>query len=74
MILSTKEHHDTMDGISTKCSAHCSLLPSVASIPTETNSQESSSNDMTSSISSLIAEINSANKIKGELVVAIFYS
>jgi malonyl-CoA/methylmalonyl-CoA synthetase len=67
MILSTKEHHNTMDGISTKCSAHCSLLPSVASMPTEINSQESSSKDVTSSISSLIAEINSTNEIKGAL-------
>ncbi|GJM93058.1 hypothetical protein PR202_ga09579 [Eleusine coracana subsp. coracana] len=71
MILSTKEHHDIMDGISTKCSAHCTLLPSVASIPTEMNSQESSTNDVTSSVSSLITEINSTNKIKAPMKLII---
>ncbi|KAK3165512.1 hypothetical protein QOZ80_1AG0034080 [Eleusine coracana subsp. coracana] len=74
MILSTKEHHDIMDGISTKCSAHCTLLPSVASIPTEMNSQESSTNDVTSSVSSLITEINSTNKIKGDDPALILYT
>ncbi|GJN17598.1 hypothetical protein PR202_gb04677 [Eleusine coracana subsp. coracana] len=74
MILSTKEHHDIMDGISTKCSAHCTLLPSVASIPTEMNSQESSTNDVTSSVSSLITEINRTNKIKGDDPALILYT
>ncbi|TVU35043.1 hypothetical protein EJB05_16910, partial [Eragrostis curvula] len=74
MILSTKEHHGIMDDISTKCSAHCSLLPSVTSIPTEINSQESSSNDVTSSVSSLIAEINSTSEIKGDDPALILYT
>ncbi|KAL6616102.1 hypothetical protein ACP70R_038372 [Stipagrostis hirtigluma subsp. patula] len=74
MILSTKEHHDIMENISTKCSAHCSLLPSITSIPPEMNSQEPCSSEVTSSASSLIAEINSTEKIKGDDPALILYT
>lgn len=74
MILSTKEHHDIMENISTKCSAHCSLLPAVTSIPPRTDSQEPSSSEVTSSISSLMAEIDSSNKIKGDDPALILYT
>ncbi|OEL37567.1 Malonate--CoA ligase [Dichanthelium oligosanthes] len=72
MILSTKEHHEIMENLSTKCSAYCSLLPSVTGIPSEINPQERSSYAATSSVSSLITEINSSKKIKGELLVSFF--
>lgn len=55
-----------MENISTKCSAHCSLLPSVTSIPVNIDCQEPSSTEVTSSISSLIAEIDSSKEIRGE--------
>ncbi|XP_062206947.1 probable CoA ligase CCL8 isoform X2 [Phragmites australis] len=74
MILSTKEHHDIMESISTKCSAHCSLLPSISSVPPEINSQEPSSNEVTSSVSNLIAEINGSKKIKGDDPALILYT
>ena len=72
MILSTKEHHEMMENLSIKCSAYCSLLPSITSIPSEINPQEPSSNEVTSSVSSLITEANSSNKIKGELLISFF--
>lgn len=72
MVLSTKEHHENMKNLSIKCSAYCSLLPSITSVPSEINPQEPSSNEVTSSVSSLITEINSSKKIKGELLVSVF--
>lgn len=63
MVLSTKEHHETMENISLKCSAYCSLLPSITS-----------SNDVTSSVSSLVTEINSSKKIKGDDPALILYT
>jgi malonyl-CoA/methylmalonyl-CoA synthetase len=72
MVLSTKEHHENMKNLSIKCSAYCSLLPSITSVPSEINPQEPSSNEVTSSVSSLITEINSSKKIKGELPVSVF--
>ncbi|KAL6845193.1 hypothetical protein ACP4OV_024688 [Aristida adscensionis] len=74
MILSTKEHHDTMKNISTKCSAHCSLLPSITSLPAEMSCQEPQSSELTSSVSSLIAAINSSMEIKGDDPALILYT
>ncbi|KAF8766256.1 hypothetical protein HU200_007768 [Digitaria exilis] len=75
MVLSTKEHHESMENLSIKCSAYCSLLPSITSIPSEeVNPQEPSSNEVTSSVSSLITEINSSNKIKGDDPALILYT
>uniref|UniRef100_A0A0E0C812 4-coumarate--CoA ligase n=1 Tax=Oryza meridionalis TaxID=40149 RepID=A0A0E0C812_9ORYZ len=74
MILSTKEHQDIMENISTKCSAHCSLLPSVTSIPVNIDCQEPSSTEVTSSISSLIAEIDSSKEIRGDDPALILYT
>ncbi|KAG2600896.1 hypothetical protein PVAP13_5KG555500 [Panicum virgatum] len=74
MILSTKEHHEMMENLSIKCSAYCSLLPSITSIPSEINPQEPSSNEVTSSVSSLITEANSSNKIKGDDPALILYT
>ncbi|XP_040378473.1 malonate--CoA ligase isoform X2 [Oryza brachyantha] len=72
MILSTKEHQDIMESISTKCSAHCSLLPAVTSVPVDC--QEPSSNEVTSSISSLMAEIDSSKDIRGDDPALILYT
>jgi malonyl-CoA/methylmalonyl-CoA synthetase len=66
MVLSTKEHHEIMESISTKCSTRYSLLPAVESIPPKIDSQEPLSSELTSSVSSLMAEIDSLKKIKGE--------
>ncbi|KAF2952403.1 probable CoA ligase CCL8 isoform X2 [Oryza sativa Japonica Group] len=74
LILSTKEHQDIMENISTKCSAHCSLLPSVTSIPVNIDCQEPSSTEVTSSISSLIAEIDSSKEIRGDDPALILYT
>ncbi|CAO2194764.1 unnamed protein product [Urochloa humidicola] len=74
MVLSTKEHHEIMKNLSIKCSAYCSLLPSVTSIPSEINPQEPSSNEVTSSVSSLTTEINSSKKIKGDDPALILYT
>ncbi|CAL4973930.1 unnamed protein product [Urochloa decumbens] len=74
MVLSTKEHHEIMKNLSIKCSAYCSLLPSVTSIPSEINPQEPSSNEVTSSVSSLITEINRSKKIKGDDPALILYT
>ncbi|CAO1946067.1 unnamed protein product [Urochloa humidicola] len=74
MVLSTKEHHDIMKNISIKCSACCSLLPSVTGVPSEINPQEPSSNEVTSSVSNLITEINSSNKIKGDDPALVLYT
>ncbi|RLN23381.1 hypothetical protein C2845_PM07G23800 [Panicum miliaceum] len=74
MVLSTKEHHEIMENLSIKCSAYCSLLPSITSIPSEINPQEPSSNEVTSSVSSLITEVNSSNKIKGDDPALILYT
>lgn len=68
MVLSTKEHHEIMKNLSVKCSSSYSLLPSITSIPSEINPGEPSSNEATSSVSTLITEINSSKKIKGELL------
>lgn len=70
MVLSTKEHHEIMENLSIKCSAYCSILPSVTSIPSEINPQEPSSNEAISSVSTLITETNSSKKIKGELLIS----
>jgi malonyl-CoA/methylmalonyl-CoA synthetase len=74
MVLSTKEHHEIMENLSIKCSAYCSLLPSITSVPSEINPQEPSSNEVTSSVSSLITEVNSSNKIKGDDPALILYT
>ncbi|KAJ1285503.1 hypothetical protein BS78_03G284200 [Paspalum vaginatum] len=74
MVLSTKEHREIMENLSVKCSAYCSPLPSITSITSEINPQESSSNEMTSSVSSLITEINSSKKIKGDDPALILYT
>jgi malonyl-CoA/methylmalonyl-CoA synthetase len=66
MVLSTKEHHEIMESISTKCSTGYSLLPSVESIPPKIESQEPLSSELTSSVSSLLPEIDNLKKIKGE--------
>ncbi|KAG8055336.1 hypothetical protein GUJ93_ZPchr0001g29248 [Zizania palustris] len=74
MILSTKEHQDIMENISTKCSAHCSLLPAVTSIPVNTDFQEPLSTEVTSSISSLMSEIDSVKDIRGDDPALILYT
>jgi malonyl-CoA/methylmalonyl-CoA synthetase len=74
MVLSTKEHHEVMENLSIKCSAYCSLLPPITSIPSEINPQEPSSNEATSPVSTLITQINSSNKIKGELLTPLSLS
>uniref|UniRef100_A0A0D9V5Y8 4-coumarate--CoA ligase n=1 Tax=Leersia perrieri TaxID=77586 RepID=A0A0D9V5Y8_9ORYZ len=74
MILSTKEHQDIMENISTKCSAHCSLLPDVRSIPVNIDCQEPSSTEVTSCISSLMAEIDSSKEIRGDDPALILYT
>ncbi|ONM37712.1 Long-chain-fatty-acid-CoA ligase-like protein [Zea mays] len=74
MVLSTKEHHEIMENLSIKCSAYCSILPSVTSIPSEINPQEPSSNEAISSVSTLITETNSSKKIKGDDPALILYT
>jgi malonyl-CoA/methylmalonyl-CoA synthetase len=74
MVLSTKEHHEIMESISTKCSTGYSLLPSVESIPPKIESQEPLSSELTSSVSSLLAEIDSLKKIKGDDPALILYT
>ncbi|KAM0888716.1 hypothetical protein ACQ4PT_028190 [Festuca glaucescens] len=74
MVLSTKEHHEIMESISTKCSTRYSLLPSVESISPEMESQEPLSSELTSSVSSLMAEIDSLKKIKGDDPALILYT
>ena len=66
MVLSTKEHHGIMESISTKCSTRYSLLPTVESIPPKIDAQEPLSSVVTSSVSSLMAEIDTLKKIKGD--------
>ena len=66
MVLSTKEHHEIMESISIKCSTRYSLLPTVECIPPNIDPQEPLSGAMTSSVSSLMAEIDSLKKIEGE--------
>ena len=74
MVLSTKDRHEVMENLSIKCSAYCSLLPPVTSIPSKINPQEPSSNEATSSVSTLITQINSSKKIKGELRTSLSLS
>ncbi|KAK1666943.1 hypothetical protein QYE76_055102 [Lolium multiflorum] len=74
MVLSTKEHHEIMESISTKCSTGYSLLPSVESIPPKIESQEPLSSELTSSVSSLLAEIDSLKKIEGNDPALILYT
>lgn len=74
MILSTKEHHDIMESISTKCSARYSLLPDVESIPPKMDFQEPLSSEVASSVYSLMADIDRSNKIKGDDPALILYT
>ncbi|KAG0539503.1 hypothetical protein BDA96_03G328400 [Sorghum bicolor] len=74
MVLSTKEHHEVMENLSIKRSAYCSLLPPITSISSEINPQEPSSNEATSSVSTLITHINSSKKIKGDDPALILYT
>uniref|UniRef100_A0ACD5W1B9 Uncharacterized protein n=1 Tax=Avena sativa TaxID=4498 RepID=A0ACD5W1B9_AVESA len=74
MVLSTKEHHEIMESISTKCSTRYSLLPAVESIPLKIDPQEPLSSELTSSVSSLIAEIDSLKNIKGDDPALILYT
>ncbi|XP_066379728.1 probable CoA ligase CCL8 [Miscanthus floridulus] len=74
MVLSTKDHHEVMENLSIKCSAYCSLLPPITSIPSQINPQEPSSNEATSSVSTLITQINSSKKIKGDDPALILYT
>ncbi|VAH79971.1 unnamed protein product [Triticum turgidum subsp. durum] len=74
MVLSTKEHHEIMESISTKCSTRYSLLPPVESIPPKIDAQEPLSSVLTSSVSSLMAEIDTLQKIKGDDPALILYT
>lgn len=48
MILSTNDHHDTMQNVAAKSSAQVSLIPSVSDISLETNSQDGATDTYTS--------------------------
>ncbi|CAM0882589.1 unnamed protein product [Alopecurus aequalis] len=74
MVLSTKEYHEIMESISIKCSTRYSLLPAVESIPPKIDPQEPLSSELTSSVSSLMAEIDSLKKIKGDDPALILYT
>ncbi|KAF7030826.1 hypothetical protein CFC21_042276 [Triticum aestivum] len=74
MVLSTKEHHEIMESISTKCSTRYSLLPPVESIPPKIDAQEPLSSVLTSSVSSLMAEIDTLQKIKDDPALILYTS